>query len=153
MFRGSTIGNIDIKSRLILPTKFRKYILPESNNSLILTRGIDDCLFVYPLKEWEKEERVLMDMNIYDEKERIVKREMLAFVSEVEMDSQYRILIPKDLMKFAQLDKEVEMIGMLDKIEIWNPEIRNKYNMTNTQTYSQIAQSISDRVKSRKDNE
>lgn len=149
MFRGSAIGNIDIKSRLILPTKFRKYILPESNNSLILTRGFDDCLFIYPLKDWEKVEAELMNMNVFDEKERIIKRGMMALVAEIEMDSQYRILIPKELMNFAKLEKEVEMIGMQDKIEIWNPDVRKKYEMTHTQSYSQIAQSIADRVKSR----
>lgn len=149
MFRGSAIGNIDIKSRLILPTKFRKYILPESNNSLILTRGKDDCLLIYPMKEWEKVEQKFIGMDEFNEDERFLMRDTLQYVTDVEMDSQYRILIPKELMKFAQLEKEVEMIGMLDKIEIWNPQVREKYNMTKTQTHSEIAQSISDRMKIR----
>lgn len=147
MFRGSTIGNIDIKSRLILPTKFRKYILPESNNTLILTRGMDECLYIYPLNEWEKHEKVLLAMNDFDEKERIIQRDTLELMSEVEMDSQYRILIPKDLIQFAGLEKEVLMVGRLDKIEIWNPDIKAKYKMTQTQSYSQIAQSIADRMR------
>lgn len=151
MFRGSAIGNIDIKSRLILPTKFRKYILPESNNSLIITRGMDECLYVYPLNEWEKEEKILIEMNEFDEKERIIKRETLELMCEAEMDSQYRILIPKDLIQFANLEKEVVMVGMLDKIEIWNPDVKAKYKLTQTQSYSQIAQSIADRM--RKNNE
>ncbi len=147
MFQGHSICSLDAKSRLILPAKFRKYIKPEADNKLILTRGLDDCLLVYPLDEWEKVKTGFMRFSQFIKDERAFMREILYYVNECELDSQNRILIPQQLMDFAKLKKEVVVLGLLDKMEIWDPEIKVNYDKSITESYEEIAEKVSDKIR------
>lgn len=144
MFQGHSICSIDNKSRIILPAKFRKYINPEANNKFIITRGIDQCLLMYPLDEWLKVQSALLNYNPLDAKQRHFVREFLLTVNEVELDSQNRILIPTQLLEFAELTKEAMVIGILDKLEIWSPEIKKKYDDSQNESYEDVAQNVSE---------
>lgn len=144
MFQGHSICNLDAKSRLILPAKFRKYIKPEADNKLILTRGMDECLLVYPLDEWEKVKQGLTHYNQFNSEQRFFLRTFLNFVNECELDSQSRILIPPQLMEFAKLKKEVIVLGQLDKMEIWDPEIKKQYDNSMSKSYEEIAEKVSE---------
>jgi len=144
MFQGHSVCNIDSKSRFILPAKFRKYIKPEANNKLIITRGLDESLLAYPLDEWEIFKEVLSNYNIFNSDQRYFLRQFLMYVNECELDSQNRILLPSQLIAHAKIEKEVLVLGLLDKIEIWNPEIKKKYDSTHDETYEQIAQKVSE---------
>jgi MraZ protein len=148
MFQGHSICSLDAKSRLILPAKFRKYIKPEADNKLILTRGMDDCLLVYPLDEWEKEMAGFMRLSQFVNSERTFMRKMMQYVNECELDSHNRILIPQQLMEFAKLKKEVVVLGLLDKMEIWDPEIKENYENSITESYEEIAEKVSQIIKS-----
>lgn len=148
MFQGHSICNLDAKSRLILPAKFRKYIKPEADNKVILTRGLDECLLVYPLDEWEKVKVGLTRYNQFNTDQRFFIRQFLNFVNECELDSQNRILIPPQLMQFAKLKKEIVVLGLLDKLEIWDPEIKENYDNSMTNSYEQIAEKVSEIVNS-----
>ena len=112
MFQGHSPCSLDVKSRLILPAKFRKYIKPEADNKLILTRGMDECLLVYPQDEWEKVKIGLTRYNLFNSEQRFFIREFLNYVNECELDSQNRIVIPSQLMHFAKLNKKVIVIGL-----------------------------------------
>jgi MraZ protein len=144
MFQGHSIGNIDSKSRLIIPVKFRKYIKPEAQNKVVLTRGLDKCLFVYPLNIWENVKARLAKYNAFNSEQRFFLRQFLMFVNECELDSQYRILIPTQLIQFAEITKEVLILGQLDKIELWNPEITKEYEKGQPESYEAIAEKISE---------
>ncbi|MBS1551529.1 MAG: division/cell wall cluster transcriptional repressor MraZ [Bacteroidetes bacterium] len=148
MFQGHSNCSIDAKSRLILPAKFRKYIKPEADNKLILTRGMDECLLVYPLDEWEKVKTGLTRYNQFNSDQRFFIRQFLNFVNECELDSQNRIVIPPQLLQFAKLKKEVIVLGLLDKMEIWNPEIKNAYDSSMTKSYEEIAEKVSEIINS-----
>ena len=148
MFQGHSQCNLDDKSRLILPAKFRKYIKPEADNKLILTRGMDECLLVYPQDEWEKVKIGLTRYNQFNSEQRFFIREFLNYVNECELDSQNRIVIPAQLMHFAKLKKEVVVIGLLDKMEIWDPKIKEKYEKSVSKSFEEIAEKVSEIVNS-----
>ena len=145
MFQGHSIGNLDAKSRLIIPVKFRKYIKPEAQNKVVLTRGFDKCISVYPLNIWEKvKERLAEKFNTFNSEQRLFLREYLMYVNECEFDSQHRILIPAQLVQFANIKKEILILGLLNKIELWNPEESKKYEKKQPESYEAIAQKVSE---------
>ena len=150
MFQGHSVCNLDTKSRLMLPTKFRKFMKPEADNKLVLTRGLDECLLMYPLDEWEKVKSGLASYNQFNAEQRFFIRQFLSLVNEVELDSQNRILIPPQLMQFAKLKKEVMVLGLLDKMEIWDPEIKQSYDTSMSKSYEEIAEKVSEIISSPK---
>ncbi len=150
MFQGHSVCNLDTKSRLMLPTKFRKFMKPEADNKLVLTRGLDECLLMYPLDEWEKVKTGLSSYNQFNAEQRFFIRQFLSLVNEVELDSQNRILIPPQLMQFAKLKKEVIVLGLLDKMEIWDPDIKQNYDTSMSKSYEEIAEKVSEIINSPK---
>lgn len=146
MFQGHSICSLDTKSRIIIPAKFRKYIKPEANNKLIITRGMEGCILVYPLNEWENLTNGLSKLNVFDPKKRFFMREFMKFVNECELDSQNRILIPTQLVNYAKLNGEIVILGMLDKLEIWDPKTYDEYESKQDVTYEEVAKSISEEI-------
>lgn len=145
MFQGYSKISLDAKSRFILPAKFRKNIPVECNNQLILTRGIDDCIKLYPKNTWdEKVMQGLMKLNTMQADARKFVREILLYVNEVEIDSQGRILIAPQLMQFANFEKEIEIIGTIESIEIWNPKTKEKLESSEPVLYNELAEKISE---------
>ena len=118
MFMGEYNHTIDAKGRLIIPSKFREAL----GSEFVLTKGLDGCLFVFPMKEWEAFEEKLRSLPLIDKNARKFSRFFLAGASTCELDKQGRILVPGTLREFAQMDKEVVLTGMLDRIEVWSKE-------------------------------
>ena len=118
MFMGEYNHTIDAKGRLIIPSKFREAL----GNEFVLTKGLDGCLFVFPMKEWEAFEEKLRSLPLIDKNARKFSRFFFAGASTCELDKQGRILVPGTLREFAQMDKEVVLTGMLDRIEVWSKE-------------------------------
>ena len=118
MFMGEYDHTIDAKGRLIIPSKFREAL----GSEFVLTKGLDGCLFVFPMKEWEAFEEKLRSLPLIDKNARKFSRFFLAGASTCELDKQGRILVPGTLREFAQMDKEVVLTGMLDRIEVWSKE-------------------------------
>lgn len=118
MFMGEYNHTIDAKGRLIIPSKFREAL----GSEFVLTKGLDGCLFVFPMKEWEAFEEKLRSLPLIDKNARKFSRFFLAGASTCELDKQGRILVPGTLREFAQMDKEVVLTGMLNRIEVWSKE-------------------------------
>ena len=118
MFMGEYNHTIDAKGRLIIPSKFREAL----GSEFVLTKGLDGCLFVFPMKEWEAFEEKLRSLPLIYKNARKFSRFFLAGASTCELDKQGRILVPGTLREFAQMDKEVVLTGMLDRIEVWSKE-------------------------------
>ena len=118
MFMGEYNHTIDAKGRLIIPSKFREAL----GSEFVLTKGLDGCLFVFPMKEWEAFEEKLRSLPLIDKNARKFSRFFLAGASTCELDKQGRILVPGTQREFAQMDKEVVLTGMLDRIEVWSKE-------------------------------
>lgn len=118
MFMGEYNHTIDAKGRLIVPSKFRESL----GDTFVVTKGLDGCLFVYDNEEWAAFEEKLKSLPITNKEARQFVRFFLAGAAEVEVDKQGRILVPNILREFAQISKDVVLIGVASRIEIWSKE-------------------------------
>ena len=118
MFMGEYNHTIDAKGRLIVPSKFRETL----GDTFVVTKGLDGCLFVYDNEEWGIFEEKLKSLPITNKEARQFVRFFLAGAAEVEVDKQGRILVPNVLRELAELNKDVVLIGVASRIEIWSKE-------------------------------
>ena len=118
MFMGEYNHTIDAKGRLIIPSKFRESL----GDEFVVTKGMDGCLFVYDNEEWKKFEEKLLSLPMMDKQVRQFTRYFLAGAASVEVDKQGRILLPSVLREFAGLEKDVVLVGVASRIEIWSRE-------------------------------
>ncbi|HDP37298.1 MAG TPA: transcriptional regulator MraZ [Candidatus Atribacteria bacterium] len=125
MLIGEYHHNIDPKKRIALPAKFRR----ELGNQMVITKGLDNCLFLYPLKQWEKISEKLSEMPIGQADTRGFNRFMLAGAIEADLDSMGRILLPDYLRNFAGLKNKVVIAGVYNRLEIWDESKWDKYKM------------------------
>ena len=116
MFMGKYQNSIDAKNRMIVPSKYRE----ELGYKCVLTKGIDKCLYIYPMSEWERFMTKLSALPSSDMNARAFVRHFYANAVECEVDRQGRLTIPQELLDYAGIDKELVTIGILDKIEIWS---------------------------------
>jgi len=127
MLIGEYNHNIDSKGRLILPSKFRT----ELGDSFVITKGFDGCLYGYSIDEWKAIEEKIKTLPLVTGKDaRNFTRFFFSSAIECEIDSQGRILISQNLREYAMLQKEVVIIGVSSRIEIWSKEKWNEYNAT-----------------------
>ena len=118
MFMGEYNHTIDAKGRLIVPSKFRETL----GDTCVVAKGLDGCLFVYDNKEWNAFEEKLKSLPLTNKEARQFARFFLAGAAEVEVDKQGRILVPNILREFAQISRDVVLIGVASRIEIWSKE-------------------------------
>ena len=123
MFIGEYTHTLDDKKRISLPSKFRK----EIGKTLVVTRGLDNCLFMYPLAEWKKIAERLAELGMSQSDRRGLNRFMLSGATEISVDSIGRILIPEYLKKFAGISSKVVFAGVHNRIEIWNENKWSSY--------------------------
>jgi len=123
MLLGEFKHNIDSKNRLTIPAKLRM----ELGEKPVLTRGLDNCLFVYPNRDWQLFLEKLNMLPLSQKKARNFKRFILSGASEIEIDDMGRILVPDNLKKYANFEKSVVVVGVSDRIELWSENIWDKY--------------------------
>jgi MraZ protein len=120
VFRGISAVNLDTKSRLALPSRYRDCLYEEHQGQLVLTIDTDAaCLLLYPLEEWELIEKKLEALPSFNRAARRIQRLLIGHATECEMDSNHRILLPPLLRDYAKLEKRVMLIGQGRKFEIW----------------------------------
>ena len=121
MFRGVATFNLDAKGRMAIPAKFRKHLDVCCEGRLVITIDhVDRCLQLYPMPEWEQVEQKLSALPSMNPKVRSLKRMLLGYATECEMDGNGRILLPAKLREFAGLEKSMVMIGQGNKFELWD---------------------------------
>jgi len=138
MLIGEYKHNIDAKKRLAIPSKFRK----ELGEGAVLTRGLDNCLFVFPLKQWEEFAEKLGNMPIGSRDMRAFARLMLSGAVEVDFDVLGRILIPEYLKQYAALKKVAVVTGVYNRLEIWDEERWNTYKERLEENSDKIAEKL-----------
>lgn len=119
MFMGKYYNSIDAKNRMIVPSKHRDQL----GGRCILTKGMDCCLYIYPLGEWERTVEKVSALPQTDRNVRKYIRDVFANAEECEIDKQGRILIPAELKKRVCIDKELVTMGAMSRIEIWSKEV------------------------------
>ena len=140
MFMGEYAHNIDKKGRIIIPAKFRD----ELGESVIITRGLDGCLAVYTLTQWEKIYEQLMQLPSTKKDARMFVRMMTSKAAECEIDNQGRVLLPSSLIKLATLEKECMVIGAANHVEIWAKEAWDPVDEEGSATFEEIAENITE---------
>jgi MraZ protein len=140
MLIGEYTHTIDDKKRISLPIKFRK----ELGKKIVVTHGLDNCLFVYTLKEWEKISEKISELGMGQADKRGFNRFMLAGATLVDVDSIGRILIPEHLRDFADVKEKVVFTGVYSRVEIWNEKRWNEYKQKVIKNADMMAEKLGD---------
>ena len=144
-FTGEYTYTVDPKSRVNIPAKFRQALSPENDNSFAITKGMDQCIWVYPLVEWNKVLTKLREQSS-SQVNRAFTREYSRFASTVSYDKQGRILLSTELIDYAKIDRQVTIIGLINKIEIWNPSLLKNFDQQvlsqNKEAFDELAEKI-----------
>jgi MraZ protein len=131
---------LDAKGRLILPARMKANLPAASGNNVVITRGFETCLVVYPEVEWRKVFSKVSGLNEFNEEYRNFQRNFFRGNTEVELDSNGRFVLPKSMTKYAQIDTEVIVVGMGNRIEIWNPELYDQFLIKDQKEFSKLAE-------------
>jgi MraZ protein len=140
MFMGEYQHALDDKGRLIMPAKFRDGL----GEHFVITRGLDNCLFVYPLQEWHLLEQKMKSLPFTKSDARAFTRFFFSGAAECELDKQGRVLIPVNLREHAHLIRDAVVIGVSSRLEIWSREVWQQYSEQTNLTFESIAEKIMD---------
>lgn len=138
MFIGEYQHSIDPKKRLAVPSRFRD----ELKNKIVITRGLDKCLFIYPMKVWQELAGKLGTLPVGESGTRSFIRLMLAGAIDAEIDKQGRILIPDYLKQYAGLNKNVIIAGIYNRLEIWDEKKWKIYKKSAEKNTDEIAEQL-----------
>lgn len=140
MFMGEYQHNIDEKGRMIVPAKFRSGL----GNQFVLTRGLDNCLFIYPMEEWKVLEAKLKKLPLTKKDARSFTRFFFSGAVECELDKQGRISVPQTLRTYSKLEKECIVIGVSNRVEIWSKATWDGYALESEESFEEIAENLMD---------
>jgi len=139
MFIGEYKHSVDNKNRIIIPSKFREKL----SSPFVLTKGLDGCLYAYPMEEWKILEKKLRALPLTNKNARAFVRFFFSGANEVMLDKQGRALVPQNLLEYALIDREIVSIGVSNRIEIWSKKNWDEYNNSNID-YTEIAEKMSE---------
>ena len=142
-FTGEFSYTLDAKGRLNIPSKFRSALSPDNDKSFVITKGMDLCVVAYPLVEWQQRvESGLRELSATSQRNRLFVRSLTRFATTVKLDGQGRIQITQFLQEYASLDRDVRIIGVVNKIEIWNPNYLKKMQDLSQDDFDDLSDKI-----------
>ncbi|OEK03471.1 division/cell wall cluster transcriptional repressor MraZ [Roseivirga sp. 4D4] len=139
-FTGEYDCKLDAKGRLALPAKVKAALPDVANQELVLRRGFESCLILYPMIEYKKIINRVRSLSEFNEEYRKFQRSFFRGNAEVELDSAGRINIQKRMLEYADLTKEVVLVGLGNRVEIWNPDLYEENLINDASEYSQLAE-------------
>jgi len=142
MFYGEYGHAIDKKGRLIIPSRFRESFKEYDIERLYITRGLDKCLFMFTESEWKSQESKFKSISFTRAEARKFNRLYFSGASQIEFDKQGRILIPKYLKDYAGIKKDIMIIGVSNRIEIWSKESWQNYYDSSKESFEDIAEKL-----------
>ncbi|HAB79231.1 MAG: division/cell wall cluster transcriptional repressor MraZ [Glaciecola sp.] len=138
MFRGANAINLDVKGRVAIPTRYRQSLLDDCAGRLVCTIDtVQSCLLLYPLHEWEEIELKLQKLSTTNPHERRIRRLLLGYAMEGDMDKNGRFHLSTPLRQHAKLDKQIMLVGQLNKFEIWDADVWQQQIEQDIQTEQQ----------------
>ncbi len=142
-FLGEYESTVDAKGRFLLPAGFKKQLPPNSNSPFVINRGFEKCLTLYPLQVWTPIFENISHLNDFDPKVREFRRYFLNGATQVDLDSAGRILLPKNLIEHASLDKDIVLVSAVDKIEIWDlVKYKQFFDSFTAESFSTLANEV-----------
>ena len=145
-FIGEYAYSLDSKGRLNIPAKFRQSLSTDSQNTFVITRGLDPCVWVYPLEQWKEIENNLRNLSSVKNIHRTFVRDTARYASPSTYDKQGRITLTPSLTEYAGLEKDVLIIGMINKIEIWNPNTLKMVDQQNLEIEPNAYDDLADKI-------
>ncbi|HKL89261.1 MAG TPA: division/cell wall cluster transcriptional repressor MraZ [Salinibacter sp.] len=142
VFKGQAEYSVDSKGRVAIPAKMRDAMAPEAQETFTITRGFENCIFLYPMDRWSSIEEEISELNMYNREARDFIRIIMMWADEVSLDGQGRISIPKSLREFADLGGSALILGAFDHIEIWDPEKFDEYLNEQPSDYETLAERV-----------
>lgn len=142
MFRGRYEHSIDLKGRLSIPSRFRELLVANYDERLIVT-NFDSCLWAYPVKEWNSVEEKISSLPQFRPEVKALQRFFVSAACECPLDGNGRIIVPSTLKKYAGLTKDVVLVGMTKRIEIWSSE---KWRKVFEQAEGDLGSSMADKL-------
>ncbi len=135
-------SKLDSKGRLVLPARIKAQlpVADGDGQELVIRRGFEQCLIVYPMVEFKKVFSKISGLNEFNEEYRKLQRNFLSGVVTVELDNNGRFLIPKNMLTYAAIDKDAILVGMGNKVEVWNPAIYEKHLIQDPGELSKLAE-------------
>ncbi len=140
IFTGEYQHTLDQKGRVIIPARLREGL----GDSFIITRGLDGCIFVYHRDEWSRIEQKVKELPLTRSDARAFARYLFSGAAEVEIDRQGRVLIPQGLRDYAAIEKEVMIIGVSNRVEVWSEEAWRKYTSADNLDFEAAAEKLAD---------
>ncbi|WP_034526151.1 division/cell wall cluster transcriptional repressor MraZ [Secundilactobacillus oryzae] len=140
MFMGEFEHSIDTKGRLIIPAKFREQL----DDEFVITRGLDGCLFGYPMAEWEILQQKLKELPMNKRDARAFVRFFYSAATTCQFDKQGRINIPNQLIEHAEIKKQCVIVGVSNRFEVWSEDRWNDFSETAEENYDDIAENLVD---------
>ena len=144
MFYGEYLHSIDRKGRLILPAKFREAAKTHFIEKFFVTRGLDSCLFMFSEEEWRTQENKFKAIPFTKQQARTFNRLYFSAAAEIIFDAQGRILLPQYLKDFAEIKKDVVIVGVSNRIEIWAKDKWSEFYGNSRQCFEEIAEKLMD---------
>jgi MraZ protein len=141
-FKGTYTSTVDTKRRIKLPKKLREAVPDSSNEHFVIGPGHDGCIFLYPIDEWAKQEEKLRNLKVELAEHRFLQRVFIPESEDVRIDRVGRLIIPERLLSSARIKKEVLILGILSRIELWSPDVYGRYREQRKQTYEEAAEKI-----------
>ena len=145
-FIGEYAYSLDSKGRVNIPAKFRQSLSADSQNTFVITRGLDPCIWVYPLEQWKDIENNLRNLSSVKNIHRTFVRDTARYASPSTYDKQGRITLTPSLTEYAGLEKDVLIIGMINKIEIWNPNTLKIVDQQNLEIEPDAYDDLADKI-------
>jgi MraZ protein len=133
-------SKLDSKGRLVLPSRIKAQLPSGEGNELVIRRGFEPCLIIYPMVEFKKVFSKISGLSEFNEEYRKLQRNFFSGTATVELDASGRFVIPKNLASYAQLEKDLILIGMGNKVEVWNPSIYEKHLIKDSSELSKLAE-------------
>jgi len=133
-------SKLDAKGRLVLPSRIKAQLPEGGGHELVIRRGFEQCLILYPMVEFKKVFSKISGLSEFNEEYRKLQRNFFSGTVTVELDNNGRFLIPKNMLTYSNIDKEVILVGMGNKVEIWNPSIYEKHQINDPSELSKLAQ-------------
>ena len=137
-------GKLDAKGRIVLPARIKAQLPDSGGQELVIRKGFEPCLIIYPMVEFKKVFSKISGLSEFNEEYRKLQRNFFSGTFTVELDNNGRFLIPKNMLTYAQLEKDCVLVGMGNKVEIWNPSVYEKHMISDPGELSKLAQKYLD---------
>lgn len=139
-FKGRYLYTVDSKGRIAVPAKLRKTL--SALGGIVITRGFEQCLYLYPQEEWKKVEEFIRGLSFLDARQRNFGRTLFQWAMDAELDTQSRVSVPQELLKYAGITNDVLIIGVVDRIEMWDPAVYEEYQKLQPETYETVVERV-----------